>query len=80
LYLRGKTTAFQGHNHSTSEYTDSDMNGKITTTWSLGCLCELNPDYMPLNKWNHGFAWVELEKNGKDFKFYNKRIYKGEVL
>ncbi len=80
LYLRGKTTAFQGHNHSTSEHTESDMNGKITTTWSIGCLCELNPDYMPLNKWNHGFAWVEVASNGKDFKFHNKRIFKGEVL
>lgn len=80
LYLRGKVSAFQGHNHSTSEHTETDMDGKITTTWSIGCLSELNPSYMPLNKWNHGFAWVELDENGRDYKFHNKRIYKGKTL
>jgi len=80
LYLKGKVSAFQGHNHATSEHTESDMNGKITTTWSLGCLSELHPMYMPLNKWNHGFGVVDLDSNGKDYEFRNKRIYKGKVL
>jgi hypothetical protein len=56
------------------------MNGKITTTFSIGCLCELAPAYMPLNKWNNGCAMVELDENGDDFQFYNKRIYKGKVF
>jgi predicted phosphodiesterase len=80
LYLRGKVSAFQGHNHSTSEHTETDMNGRITTTWSIGCLSELHPAYMPLNKWNHGCAMVELDKNGTDYQFHNKRIYKGKLL
>ena len=80
LYLKGKVSAFQGHNHSTSEHTETDMNGKITTTWSIGCLCELNPAYMPLNKWNWGAGLVELDSNGEDFEFHNKRIYKGKIL
>lgn len=80
LYLRGKVSAFQGHNHSTSEHTETDMNGKITTTWSIGCLSELHPAYMPLNKWNHGCAMVELDSNKIDYQFHNKRIYKGQVL
>ena len=80
LYLRGKVSAFQGHNHSTSEHTETDMNGKITTTWSIGCLSNLNPAYMPLNKWNHGCAMVELDSNGNDYQFHNKRIYKGKIL
>lgn len=80
LYLRGKVSAFQGHNHTTSEHTETDMNGKITTTYSIGCLCELSASYMPLTKWNHGFAFVELDSNGKDYRFNNKRIYKGKTL
>lgn len=81
LYMKGKVNAFQGHNHATSEHTESDMNGGITTTWSVGCLCELHPAYMPLNKWNHGFAWVELDQNKIDFEFHNKRIGRdGKVL
>lgn len=80
LYLKGKVSAFQGHNHSTSEHSETDMDGKITTTWSIGCLCELHPEYLPLNKWNHGFSVVELDSNGVDYEFRNKRIYKGKVL
>jgi predicted phosphodiesterase len=78
LYLRGKVSAIQGHNHQSSEHTETDMNGKITTTWSVGCLCELHPAYMPINKWNHGFAIVDVA--GKDYELRNKRIWKGRVL
>ena len=80
LYLRGKVSAFQGHNHSTSEHTETDMNGDITTTWSIGCLCELHPSYAPLNKWNSGMAIVDLDENGKDYEMRNKRIRNGKVL
>jgi predicted phosphodiesterase len=80
LYMRGKVSAFQGHNHSTSEHSETDMNGKITTTWSIGCLSELHPAYMPLNKWNWGCAMVELDDNGKDYQFHNKRIFNGKIL
>jgi predicted phosphodiesterase len=80
LYTKGKVSAFQGHNHQTSEHTEPDMNGKIITTWSIGCMCELHPAYMPLNKWNLGFAMVDLDANKSDFEFRNKRIYKGKVL
>jgi len=79
LFLRGKTSALQGHSHQTSEHTESDMNGKITTTWSTGCLCELHPAYAPINKWNWGFCMVDLDKT-TGFQVRNKRIYKGEVL
>lgn len=80
LYMKGKTSAFQGHNHQTSEHTETDMNGNITTTWSIGCLSELHPSYLPLNKWNHGYGWVEMDENGVDYIFHNKRIYKGKTL
>jgi len=80
LYMRGKVSAFQGHNHSTSEHSETDMNGKITTTWSIGCLSELHPAYMPLNRWNWGCAMVELDENGKDYEFFNKRIFNGKIL
>jgi predicted phosphodiesterase len=80
LYLRGKVSAFQGHNHASSEHTETDMDGKVTTTWSIGALCELHPAYMPLNRWNHGCADVDLDSNGVDYEFRNKRIYKGRIL
>ena len=78
LFLRGKVSAMQGHNHQTSEHTESDMNGNITTTWSVGCLCELNPAYLPINRWNRGFSIVDID--GQDFDVRNKRIHKGKIL
>lgn len=80
LFLRGKVSAMQGHNHSVSEHTESNMNGDIVTTWSLGCLCELNPAYLPINRWAHGVCIVELSENGKDFHVRNYRIHKGKIL
>lgn len=78
LFLRGKVSAMQGHSHQSSEHTESDMNGNITTTWSLGCLCELHPAYLPINKWNHGFSIIDI--HGQDFDVRNKRIHKGKIL
>jgi len=78
LFLKAKVSAMQGHNHQTSEHTESNMNGQIITTWSQGCLCELHPAYLPINKWNHGFSMVDVDKS--DFEVRNLRIFKGKIL
>lgn len=78
LYMRAKASAIIGHHHQTSEHSEKDLLGDVVTTWSMGCLCGLSPEYMPLNRWNHGFAWVEVEPNG-DFHVENKRIINGIV-
>ena len=79
LYLKGKVSAFQGHSHVSSSHTESDMNGKLVTTWSIGCLCELHPMYLRLNKWNTGFAIVDLDANKEEYNFRNYSIYKGKI-
>lgn len=78
LYLRAKASTICGHHHRTSEHTEQDINGKIVTTWSVGCLSELHPDYMPINSWNTGVCFVEVD--GEDYNVVNKRIYKGKIL
>lgn len=78
LFLKAKVSALQGHNHQPSEHTESNMNGQLITTWSTGCLCELHPAYLPINKWAHGFAMVSTD--GDKFEVDNKRIYKGKIL
>lgn len=77
LYLRGKTLSICGHNHQTPQHTEKDMNDVITSCWSIGCLCDLRPEFMPINKWNHGFAHIQVDKNG--FNVNNKKIIKGKV-
>jgi predicted phosphodiesterase len=78
LFLKSKVSCFQGHNHQTSEHTEPTLSGKMVTTWSLGCMSELHPQYMPLNKWNHGFAMIDVD--GENFEFRNKRIFNGKIL
>lgn len=78
FYLRAKASTIGGHHHRSSEHTEQDINGKIVTTWSVGCLSELHPAYLPINSWNHGFAIIETD--GMDFHVRNYRIYKGRVL
>lgn len=77
LFLRAKVCAMAAHNHNTSNHDEPNMNGVPIACWSLGCQCYLHPEYMPLNKWNHGFAVVN--KDGMDFEVLNKRIIDGKI-
>jgi predicted phosphodiesterase len=79
LYMKAKASALCGHHHQTSEHTEVDINGKITTCWSVGCLSELRPDYAPFSKFNHGFAIVS-RKGNTGFHVQNYRILNGKIL
>lgn len=80
LYLRAKTHALCNHVHTTSNHTESDLNGHTTTTFSVACLCDLRPDYARLNKWNNGCAVVEVDsKDGFDvsnYRFANGKLWR----
>ena len=78
LYLRAKASSICGHHHATSEHSERDVNDKLVTTWSVGCLCTLNPSYRPYNKWNHGFVY--MERDGNEYNVHNKRILNGRIL
>ena len=79
LYLRAKKSTICGHFHQESSHTESDISSDITTCWSVACLCDLHPRYMPLNKWSHGCADVEHKSDGS-FSVENKRIFRGAML
>lgn len=78
-YTRAKASVICGHNHQTSEHTENNLEGKVVTTWSTGCLCEMHPQYMPINKWNQGFAYVEVDSDSGDFDVKNIRIINGKI-
>jgi predicted phosphodiesterase len=77
-YMRAKASVICGHNHQTSEHSENNLEGKVVTTWSTGCLCEMHPQYMPINKWNYGFAYVQVFKDG-GFEVDNLKIIKGKI-
>jgi hypothetical protein len=80
VYLRAKSSTIVGHHHQVSHHQESDLNGKRTGCWSMGCLCRLNPDYnnFAFLKWSHGFASVEVD--GQAFHVSNHTILDGRVL
>lgn len=73
LYMKAKESAIVGHSHRTSEHTEKNLSGEVTTCWSTGCLCGLQPDYAPYNNYNHGFAHVRVNKDGS-YNVKNIRI------
>ncbi len=77
LYLRGKETAIAGHWHQTSQHNEKTMSDKVVSCHSCGALCDLRPDYLPINKWNHGF--MRILRDGKQFDIENKKIINGRV-
>lgn len=79
LFLRSKATALCGHFHQTSEHHEPTIEGRPKGCWSTGCACQLNPQYSPLNKWNLGFAMVEVANSG-EFSVQNLRVMDGEIV
>jgi predicted phosphodiesterase len=80
IFLRAKSVALCGHWHHTSEHHEPTINGKPQGAWSTGCACQLTPAYAPLNRWNHGFAMIELSRTGKEFSVRNLRVLDGQVV
>jgi predicted phosphodiesterase len=79
LLLKFKRPVICGHFHRHSEATQRVYDGEVQKAWSLGCLCELEPGYLPLNDWTHGAAIIEVEHESGHFTVDNFQIIKGKV-
>jgi len=78
-FLRAKQSLIVGHLHRPSHHPETDLDGNIISCWSTGCLCELRADYSPLvGNTMHGFAHIEIEKNG-DYTVKNYSIINGKL-
>lgn len=73
LFTRAKKSTMCFHHHRSSEHTETTITGDVITCWSVGCLCDLKPEYMPLNSWNLGFAEIYGDDNG-GYHVSNRRI------
>lgn len=79
LFLKAKESAIIGHHHRTSEHTEKSLSGGVVTTWSMGCLCGLEPEYAPYNNYNHGFSHVKVDKSG-NYEVKNIRIINYKIV
>ena len=78
LFMRALSCSVTAHGHRTSQHSEPNIRGTDLSTWSIGCLCDLHPEYAHLNKWNHGFAMLEFN-GGDNWNISNHRIIKGHV-
>ena len=73
VWMRMKGTGLVGHHHRTSNHAESDWRHKETANWSVGCLCDLTPEYSRVNAWNWGFAVCTVHERGA-FDVHNYRV------
>lgn len=78
MFLRAKTHVLGGHFHQTSQHSERSLEQTVISAWSTGCLCDLHPEFRPLNNWNHGFAFVEVDRTG-GFHVDNLRVIDGRA-
>lgn len=80
LSLKCGACVAAGHWHITTEHTETNINRKMQTCWSVGCMCDLEPDYCAVgNRWNWGCAILNHEKRG-NWEFINRRILENGKL
>jgi len=66
LLMRLKSNSIVNHFHKSSESSQRVYGpGEPTSIkgYSLGCMCDLAPEYMEINEWNHGFAIMKRIKD-----------------
>lgn len=79
LYMKAKSSSICAHLHRSSEHNDVNISSELSSSWSIGCLCDLHPEYAPYNSWNHGFCRVKVAPDGT-YKVFNARMYDYQVL
>jgi len=79
-FMRVQDNFIMGHHH-TSQHKIFRQLTKLKGAWATGCLCSINPSYMPLgNQHVQGFALIEFDEDGSgDFTVNNKIIVKERV-
>ena len=78
LYLKTKKSAICAHHHQTSEHAEKNLDDKVESCWTIGCLCNMKPDYAPVNRWNHGFA--EITGDDDMYTVHNRKIINYRVV
>lgn len=76
-FLKANANILLGHWHVSQDYIVRDIQGKVKGAWAIGCLCDLYPEYNPLNQHVHGFAEIEKDRTG--FEVFNRKIINNKV-
>lgn len=78
-FLRMIESVLIGHHHRSSSHVEYNWRHEPINCWSVGCLCDLTPEYARINKWNLGHAIIEVESDG-NFSVHNFKQLKGNHI
>lgn len=78
-FLKTIENVLIGHCHRSSQHSEPTFGGNLIVTTSQGCLCEMYPMYARVNKWNHGFSYVEHDIKTGEYNLLNLKIHKGRI-
>jgi len=62
LRLKLNKSAVTSHFHRETKDMGVNLGEQPYSCYSIACLCELTPAYMPINNWTHGFAIIDLNQ------------------
>lgn len=79
FYMKAKKSILGGHHHQVSSHSAKTINGHQHVAYSIGCLCDITPEYAPINEWSHGFALIELNPDNS-FVVHNKKIINNKIV
>lgn len=79
-FLKTIDNVLIGHCHRSSQHTEPTLGGDVIVTTSIGCLCGLYPMFARVNKWNHGFGYVELDVKTGNYKLDSLKVINGKVF
>lgn len=78
-FLRALDNIICGHVHKVDEFFARSVAGKTMGAWVCGPLCDMTPEYRPLNPWVAGFALAHFDDDGL-FSVKLKKVIEGRVL
>jgi metallophosphoesterase superfamily enzyme len=64
FYERHHVNAMIAHFHCRQYFEQRKITGDKEACWTLPCLCNLTPDFAPVNSWSQGFAIVKVDTDG----------------
>ena len=79
--MRMKTNVIINHFHKTSSSSQRVYNVDDSSTingYSLGCMCELEPEYLEINEWDQSFAILDNDKGQITVRQF--KIEKGRII
>lgn len=78
-FLRALGNMICGHVHKVDEHLATTITGKTAGAWVCGPMCDMRPEYRPINPWVAGFAIAHFDDDGL-FSVKLKKIIEGRVL